>query len=64
MLISLHMQESTTLRIRATIQASSELARLVAERDSISEHKLRKWRGRGDVRDLSHTRHRLKTTPQ
>jgi hypothetical protein len=37
MLISLHKQATTTPRIRAAIQASSEPAWLVAERYGISE---------------------------
>lgn len=62
MLISLHKQATTTPRIRAAIQASSEPAWLVAERYGISEQTVWKWRSRADVHDRSHTPHRLQTT--
>ena len=44
MLISLHKQATTTPKIRAAIQASSEPAWLVAERYGISEALLHKSR--------------------
>lgn len=62
MLISLHKQATTTPKIRAAIQASSEPAWLVAERYGISEQTVWKWRNREDVHDRSHTPHRLQTT--
>ena len=62
MLISLHKQATTTPKIRAAIQASSEPAWLVAQRYGISEQTVWKWRGRDDVHDRSHTPHRLQTT--
>ena len=62
MLISLHKQATTTPKIRASIQASSEPAWLVAERYGISEQTVWKWRSRDDVHDRSHTPHRLQTT--
>ena len=62
MLISLHKQATTTPKIRAAIQASSEPAWRVAERYGISEQTVWKWRGRDDVHDRSHTPHRLQTT--
>ena len=62
MLISLHKQATTTPKIRAAIQASSEPAWLVAERYGISEQTVWKWRSRDDVHDRSHTPHRLQTT--
>ena len=55
MLISLHKQATTTPKIRAAIQASSEPAWLVAERYGISEQTVWKWRSRDDVHDRSHT---------
>ncbi|MDO6588619.1 IS481 family transposase, partial [Salipiger sp. 1_MG-2023] len=62
MLISLHKQATTTPKIRAQIQASTEPARLVAERYGISEQTVWKWRKRDSVHDRSHTAHRLQTT--
>lgn len=62
MLISLHKQATTTPRIRAAIQASTDPAWMVAERYGISEQTVWKWRGRDDVHDRSHTPHRLQTT--
>ena len=62
MLISLHKQATTTPKIRAAIQASSEPAWLVAQRYGISEQTVWKWRSRDDVHDRSHTPHRLQTT--
>ncbi|MBB1499376.1 IS481 family transposase, partial [Paracoccus sp. MC1862] len=62
MLISLHKQATTTPKIRAAIQASSEPAWMVAERYGISEQTVWKWRKRDSVQDRSHTAHRLQTT--
>ncbi len=62
MLISLHKQATTTPKIRAAIQASTEPAWMVAERYGISEQTVWKWRNRDDVHDRSHTPHRLQTT--
>ena len=62
MLISLHKQATTTPKIRAAIQASTEPAWVVAERYGISEQTVWKWRGRDDVHDRSHTPHKLQTT--
>ena len=62
MLISLHKQATTTPRIRAAIQASTEPAWMLAERYGISEQTVWKWRKRDSVHDLSHTAHRLQTT--
>lgn len=62
MLISLHKQATTTPKIRAAIQASTEPAWEVAERYGISEQTVWKWRNRDDVRDRSHTPHKLQTT--
>ena len=60
MLISLHKQATTTPKIRAAIQASTEPAWKVAECYGISEQTVWKWRGRDDVHDRSHTPHRLR----
>ena len=62
MLISLHKQATTTPRIRAAIQASTEPAPLLAQRFGITEQTLYKWRKRDSVEDRSHTPHRLQTT--
>jgi len=62
MLISLHKQATTTPKIRAAIQASTEAAWVVAERYGISEQTVWKWRNRDSVHDRSHTPHRLQTT--
>jgi transposase-like protein len=62
MLISLHRQATTTQKIRAAIQASTEPAWMVAKRYGISELTVWKWRKRESVHDLSHTPHRLQTT--
>ena len=62
MLISLHKQATTTPKIRAAIQASTDPAWMVAERYGISDQAVRKWRKRDSVNGLSHTPHRLQTT--
>jgi transposase-like protein len=62
MLISLHKQATTTPKIRAAIQASTDPAWMVAERYGISEQTVWKWRKRDSVHDLSHTPHKLQTT--
>ncbi len=62
MLISLHKQATTTPKIRAAIQASTEPAWVVAERYGISEQTVWKWRKRDSVHDRSHTAHRLQST--
>ena len=62
MLISLHKQATTTPKIRAAIQVSTDPAWMVAERYGISEQTVWKWRKRDSVHDLSHTPHKLQTT--
>ena len=62
MLISLHKQATTTPKIRAAIQASTEPAWKVAERYGISGQTVWKWRKRDGVHDRSHTAHRLQST--
>lgn len=62
MLISLHRRATTTPRIRAAIQASTEAAWKVAEHYGISEQTVWKWRSRDDVEDRSHAPHRLQST--
>jgi transposase InsO family protein len=62
MLIHLHKQATTTPKVRAAIQASTEPAPLLAERFGITEQTVYKWRKRDSVEDRSHTPHRLQTT--
>ena len=62
MLISLRKQATTTPKIRAAIQASTEPAWKVAERYGISGQTVWKWRKRDGVHDRSHTAHRLQST--
>jgi len=62
MLISLHKQATTTPRIRAAIQASTEPAWVLAERYGTTEQTIWKWRKRDSVQDRSHTPHCLQTT--
>ena len=62
MSISFHMQATRTSKIRAAIQASTDLAGMVAERYWISQQTEWKWRNRDDVHDLSHPPHKLQTT--
>jgi len=62
MLISLHKQATTTPRVRAEIQASTEPAWVLAERYGTTEQTIWKWRKRDHVQDRSHTPHNLQTT--
>ena len=62
MLISLHKQATTTLKVRPEMQASTEVAWIVGERYGISEQTVWKWRKRDSVLDRSHAPHRLQTT--
>ena len=59
MLIHLHKQATTTPKVRAAIQASTEPASALAERFGTTEQTVYKWRHRSTVHDLSHTPHRL-----
>ncbi len=60
--ISLHKQATMMPKARAAIQASDELARVLAERYGISEQTVWKWRKRDSVHDRSHTPHNPQTT--
>ena len=62
MLIHLHKQATTTPRVRAAIQASSQPAHVLAERYGITTQTVYKWRKRESTSDRSHTPHRLQTT--
>jgi transposase InsO family protein len=61
MLIALHKQARTTPAVRAEIAASSDPVAVLAQRYSITEATVRKWRGREAFEDRSHTAHRLQT---
>ena len=62
MLIGLHKQATTTLKVRAAIQASNEPAAALAGQFGTTEQTIYKWRHRDTVHDRSHTPHRLQTT--
>ena len=53
---------TTTPKVRAAIQASTEPASILAERFGTTEQTVYKWRHRDSVHDRSHTPHRLQTT--
>ncbi len=60
--IHLQKQATTTPKVRAAIQASTEPVSVLAERFGITEQTVYKWRKRDSVADRSHTPHRLQTT--
>jgi len=62
MLIHLHKQATTTPKVRAAIQASTEPASALASRFGTTEQTVYKWKQRDTVLDRSHTPHRLQTT--
>ena len=62
MLIHLHKQATTTPKVRAAIQASTEPASALAARFGTTEQTVYKWKHRDSVHDRSHTPHRLQTT--
>ena len=55
----LHANATTTPKVRAEIQASSEPVAVLARRFGVSETTIRRWRGRTSVEDRSHVRHNL-----
>jgi len=59
MLTRLHANATTTPRVRAEIQASSEPVRVLVERYGVSETTIRRWRKRKTTEDRSHARHNL-----
>lgn len=65
MLTRLHANATTTPKVRAEIQASSEPVAVLARRYSVSETTIRRWRSRTGTEDRSHVRHNLgqATTP-
>ena len=60
--IRLHANATTTPRVRREIQRSSDTDAALAARYNITVDTVRRWRGREDVHDRSHTPHRLQTT--
>jgi transposase-like protein len=62
MLIHLHKQATTTPKVRAAIQASTEPASALAARFGTTEQTIYKWKHRDTVHDRSHSPHRLQTT--
>jgi len=59
--IRLHKRARTTPAIRAELAASTAPVAVLARHYGISEATVRKWRGRTDFLDRSHTAHRLQT---
>jgi transposase InsO family protein len=62
MMIRLHKNATTTLAIRAAIQASDKPVTVLAREFGVSEDTIRRWKKRESVYDDSHTPHRLQTT--
>ena len=61
MMIALHKNARTTPAVRAEIAASPESASALAQRLSITEQTIYKWKKREVFGDRSHTAHRLQT---
>ncbi len=61
MQINLHKNARTTPAVRAEIAASLDSAAVLAQRYSITEQTVYKWKKRESFGDLSHTAHRLQT---
>ncbi|HTM78732.1 MAG TPA: IS481 family transposase [Devosia sp.] len=57
--VELHANATTTPRIRGYIQASPASVATLAAELGISQTTVRRWRGRDQVTDRSHARHRL-----
>ncbi|WP_022950212.1 IS481 family transposase [Methylohalobius crimeensis] len=62
MQVRLHKNATTTPRIRALIQASTEPNTVLAKRFGVTVETIARWKGRDSVEDLPHTPHRLPTT--
>lgn len=60
--IRLHVNAVTTPKIRRQIQQSTETNVALSARHDVSIDTIRRWRGRDEVHDRSHTPHRLQTT--
>jgi transposase InsO family protein len=59
MLRRLHANATTTPKVRAEIQSSTEPVAVLAGRYGVSETTIRRWRGRTGTEDRSHVRHNL-----
>ena len=59
MMIRLHKNAATTPRQRAYIQASDRSIAELARELGVNETTIRRWKGRRDTADRSHTPHRL-----
>ena len=59
MRVELHANATTTPRTRAYIQQSTASVAVLARELGVSETTVRRWRGRDQVVDRSHRRHRL-----
>ena len=62
MQVRLHKNATTTPKIRALIQASSEPNTLLAQRFGVGVDTIARWKHRDSTEDRSHTPHRLSTT--
>ena len=62
MQVGLHKNATTTPKIRALIQASTEANTVLAKRYGVGVETIARWKGRDSVEDRSHTAHRLQTT--
>ncbi|MFP3944970.1 MAG: IS481 family transposase [Alphaproteobacteria bacterium] len=60
--MKLHANATTTPRIRAHIQSSDAPASVLARELGVSETTIRRWRGRSETTDRSHTPHRLQVS--
>lgn len=57
--IKRHANATTTPKVRAYIQASTETTAALARELGVSETTVRRWRGRKSAQDRSHARHNL-----
>jgi transposase InsO family protein len=62
MQVRLHKNATTTPKIRALIQASTEANTVLAKRYGVGVETVARWKGRDSVEDRPHTAHRLQTT--
>jgi len=62
MQVKLHKNATTTPKIRALIQASTEPHTVLAKRHGVGVETVARWKSRDSVEDRPHTPHRLKTT--
>ncbi|TNG89702.1 hypothetical protein FHQ21_09865, partial [Testudinibacter aquarius] len=60
--IKLHLNATTTPKIRAYIQQSSKSENELAQELGVSLQTIRKWRNRSDIWDRSHTPNKIRRT--